>query len=193
MKFRISIVAIVSFAACFFAHDAFGDETIGVDEPVKPNIVLINVDDLGWADLACQGSKYYQTPNVDRLASEGMRFTNAYASASNCAPSRACLMSGQQTPRHGIYTVANSDRGKSNHRKLIPTPNTITLADSIITIAEVLQAAGYATASLGKWHLGKDPTTQGFDLNVAGNKKGNPGKSPTASEMIQTALANFKK
>jgi len=70
----------------------------------KPNIVLINIDDMGWRDVGFMGSEYYETPNIDALSTQGMVFTNAYAAAANCAPSRACLMSGQWTPRHGIYT-----------------------------------------------------------------------------------------
>lgn len=89
------------------------------NEKQPPNILLINIDDMGWRDVGFMGSEYYETPNLDGLAADGMVFTNAYASASNCAPSRACMMSGQWTPRHGIYTVANSDRGKSETRKLI--------------------------------------------------------------------------
>ena len=79
--------------------------------PSPPNIVLIYADDLGWRDLSVQGSGYYETPNIDRLAAEGIRFTDAYANAPNCAPSRAALMSGQYAPRTGIYTVASAARG----------------------------------------------------------------------------------
>lgn len=140
----------------------------------KPNVVFFFIDDLGWTDLGFMGSKYYESPHIDRLASEGTVFMNAYAAAPNCAPSRACLMSGQYTPRHGIYTVNNSDRGSAKHRKLIPIRNTIHLADEFVTLGESLQAAGYVTATIGKWHLGKDPTTQGFDFNVAGKQWGSP-------------------
>lgn len=139
-----------------------------------PNILLINIDDMGWRDVGFMGSEYYETPNLDALAAEGMIFTNAYASASNCAPSRACLMSGQWTPRHGIYTVANSDRGKSETRKLIPTPNNTFLPDSQYTLAEALKDAGYVTCHAGKWHLSNDPTTQGFDVNIGGTLAGHP-------------------
>ncbi|MEQ9439546.1 MAG: sulfatase [Cyclobacteriaceae bacterium] len=141
-----------------------------------PNIIYINVDDLGWKDLGCMGSAYYETPNLDRLASRGMQFTQAYAQAANCAPSRACLMSGQNTPRHGIYTVSPSARGDERTRQLIPTPNTEVLADSVYTMAEMLRDQGYMTATFGKWHLGEDPTTQGFQINVGGSTRGNPGK-----------------
>ena len=87
-------------------------------ESIVPNIIIINIDDMGWKDVGFMGSEYYETPNIDYLSSLGMVFTNGYASASNCAPSRACLMTGQWTPRHGIYTVSPSDRGKSENRKL---------------------------------------------------------------------------
>jgi len=140
----------------------------------KPNIIYINIDDLGYTDLSCYGSTFYETPNIDKLATKGIKFTNAYASASNCAPSRASLFSGMYSPRHGIYTVNSSERGKSEHRKLIPTPNKTILHDSIITIAETLKKIGYTTASIGKWHLGEDPKSQGFDINIAGTHAGHP-------------------
>jgi len=147
--------------------------TSGISQD-KPNIVYINIDDLGWTDLACYGSSYYETPNIDRLKAMGMQFTDAYASAANCAPSRAGLLSGQYSPRHGVYTVNSSERGKATDRKLIPIPNTNTLNDSIITIAEVLKKSGYITASMGKWHLGEDPKSQGFDINIGGTHAGHP-------------------
>ena len=140
----------------------------------KPNVVFIYIDDLGWRDVGCMGSEYYETPHVDKLATQGMLFTNAYACAPNCAPSRACLMSGMYGPRHGIYTVGSSERGQAKHRKLIPIKNTTVLAEEFITLAEALNSAGYATASLGKWHLGKDPTVQGFDVNRGGGPAGSP-------------------
>lgn len=142
----------------------------------KPNIVLINVDDLGWKDLGFMGSTYYETPNIDTLAKEGLVFTNAYASAANCAPSRACMLSGLNTTRHGVYTVSPSDRGNSKTRKLIPIKNTKHLNDTIYTLPQMLKSAGYITASFGKWHVGKDPLKQGVDVNVGGSTKGNPGK-----------------
>ena len=140
----------------------------------RPNVVFFLIDDLGWTDVSFMGSKYYETPHVDRLASQGMVFRSAYANAPNCAPSRACLMSGQYTPRHGVFTVGDSKRGNAQFRKLEPTKNTTTLADRFITIGEALQANGYTTATMGKWHLGKDPTTQGFDVNIAGREWGSP-------------------
>lgn len=156
----------------------------------RPNIILILADDLGWTDTGFMGSEYYQTHALDRLASEGMVFTSAYANAPNCAPTRACLLSGQYTPRHGVYTVNSSERGKPEDRKLIPIPNTTVLDTSLMTIAEALKAKGYASASIGKWHLGRDPESgplsQGFDLNIAGSHQGHPESyfSPYANDFI---------
>jgi arylsulfatase A-like enzyme len=140
----------------------------------KPNIIYINADDYGVMDTHYSGRKEYNTPNIDKLASEGMIFTNAYAPAANCAPSRACCMSGQYGPRHGIFTVGSSSRGSKYLRKLIPIKNRTILSDENITMAEALHAAGYTTIHLGKWHLGKDPKTQGFDVNIGGDHTGSP-------------------
>ena len=131
----------------------------------RPNIVLVFADDLGWADVSYQGATYYETPNIDRLARQGMVFTDAYANAANCAPSRACLLSGQYGPRHGVYTVGSSVRGSAGLRKIVPVPSTPNLSSKVVTVAEALKPAGYATACFGKWHLGKvKPTEQGFDV-----------------------------
>ncbi|MEW4490710.1 sulfatase [Thalassoglobus sp. JC818] len=140
----------------------------------KPNIVFFFIDDLGWTDLGYMGSEYYETPHIDALAEQSMIFTDAYANAPNCAPSRACLMSGKYTPRHGIYTVGDPARGNNKQRKLEPIENETVLADEFVTIAEALQGNGYTTASMGKWHLGDDPKTQGFDINIAGREWGSP-------------------
>lgn len=145
------------------------------EDPAKPNILYILTDDLGWMDTNVYGSRFYETPNIDRLAQTGMRFTHGYAAAANCAPSRACLMTGLNTPRHGIYTVANSDRGDPRTRKLVPISNTTTLTDTLPTLAKMLRGQGYATGSFGKWHLSDDPLDYGFDVNVAGNHRGDPG------------------
>jgi arylsulfatase A-like enzyme len=143
-------------------------------KPELPNIILINVDDMGWRDVGFMGSEFYETPNLDDLAANGMIFTNAYASASNCAPSRACMMSGRWTPRHGIFTVGTPERGAGKDRKLIPVPNNTTLPDSIVTLAEAFKKAGYKTCIAGKWHLSDDPTSHGFDVNIGGTHSGHP-------------------
>jgi len=139
-----------------------------------PNILLLYADDLGWADLGVYGNTFHRTPRLDGLAAQGARFTNGYANAPNCAPSRACLMTGTYTPRHGIYTVAPSARGKAARRKLLVPETKRALEDSSWTLAEALSSAGYRCATMGKWHLGPDPTEHGFDVNVAGNRFGHP-------------------
>ncbi len=140
----------------------------------KPNIIYINIDDLGWTDLGFQGSSFYETPNIDRLAAQGMVFTNAYASAANCAPSRASSLTGQYSPRHRVFTVASSERGKSEDRKLIPIKNTLFIENENLTIAQSLKDAGYKTCAIGKWHISKDPLQNGFEMNIAGGRQGSP-------------------
>ncbi len=141
-----------------------------------PNLVFILVDDLGWKDLGFMGSAAYETPNLDRWSQTGTVFTQAYAGAANCAPSRAVLMSGQYPTRHGIYTVSPSTRGDAHARKLIPTPNVDHLSDSMLTLAEAFQQAGYRCGHVGKWHLDRDPLEQGFEWNRGGSGRGHPGK-----------------
>ncbi|TLV02300.1 sulfatase [Dyadobacter luticola] len=147
-------------------------------KPERPNVLFILVDDWGWTDLSSAGSKYYETPNIDRLASQGLKFTQAYSVGPNCAPSRASLMTGKYTPRHGIYTVGNSDRGQSVDRKLVPIKNNTVLDPAFTTIAEEFKHAGYQTGLIGKWQLGEkeehaDAHAQGFDFAI-GNSEGTP-------------------
>lgn len=169
---------VKSFLYVFILLGVFActEKTSETEKAQKTNVLFINIDDLGWKDLGYMGNDYHETPNIDKLASEGMIFTNGYAGAANCAPSRACLMSGQTTSRHKIFTVGNSDRGNPKTRRIIPTPNNTILPDSTITLAEMFKLAGYKTATMGKWHLGEDAKTQGFDVNVAGSHNGSPGK-----------------
>jgi len=144
--------------------------------PRGPNFVFILIDDLGWTDLGFMGSRYYETPRIDALASESVVFKQAYSNAPNCAPTRACLMSGQYGPRHGIYTVGTPERGRAERRKLIPTPNATELGTEHVTIAEALKPAGYACACIGKWHLGSKtphrPQDRGFDVVYDRSRRG---------------------
>ncbi len=144
------------------------------DTAKKPNIVLILADDFGWREVGFMGSSFYETPRLDRLAAEGLVFTNAYAPSANCAPSRACLLTGLNTPRHGMYTVNNSDRGEDTQRKLIPTENVRVLPSHLTTIADLLKGEGYKTAAIGKWHISSHPQEHGFDVSFAGNQWGHP-------------------
>lgn len=133
----------------------------------RPNIILIFADDLGWKDVGWQGTDFYETPHLDALAKQGMVFTSGYSAAGNCAPSRACLLSGTYTPRHHVYAVQTTDRGPKESQRLVPIPNRSGLAHENVTAADALKATGYATGIFGKWHLdgpeGALPGAQGFD------------------------------
>jgi arylsulfatase A len=141
----------------------------------RPNIVFILADDLGWADLGCYGSTFYKTPNLDRLAKRGMRFTDAYAASSVCSPTRASIMSGKYPARLDLTLWLTGSSGRK--RKLLDAPHAKHLPLEDTTIAEALKEFGYTTAAVGKWHLGPKayyPEKQGFDLNVAGTHYGWP-------------------
>lgn len=173
---QLIAIAVILVSAC---HTPFVHKT-GASIPEsksddRPNIILIYADDLGWRDLGVYGSHYYETPHIDKLAREGVLFTNAYAAAPNCSPSRASLLTGQYTPRHGIYTAGSPERGLSKNRRLIPSSNNTSLGVDSITLAERLREGGYTSASIGKWHLGTDPVVHGFDIALAGNEEGEPG------------------
>ncbi|MCK5730788.1 MAG: sulfatase-like hydrolase/transferase, partial [Draconibacterium sp.] len=186
MKFKVPVITLV-FVSLILLFSCANNSS--KNEVQKPNILLINIDDMGWRDVGFMGSEYYETPNIDELAAGGMIFTNAYAAAANCAPSRACLMSGQWTQRHGIYTVGTSERGKSNTRKLVPIKNNDILPDSQYILTEALKDAGYITCHAGKWHLNDDPTTQGFDVNIGGSHAGNPGSYYPPYKRVASLIA----
>jgi len=143
--------------------------------PQKPNFVFFLIDDMGWRDLACYGSTFYETPNIDRLAAQGMRFTSAYAACPVCSPTRASIMTGKYPARlHLTDWIPSHERP---YAKLRIPDWTRHLALEELTIAEALKPAGYVSASIGKWHLGDEefwPDKQGFDLNVAGCQMGQP-------------------
>ncbi|HEY7155910.1 MAG TPA: sulfatase [Gemmataceae bacterium] len=132
----------------------------------RPNIIFILADDLGWTDVGCMGSKYYETPAIDRLAREGMKLTSYY-NCQNCAPTRAALMSGQYAPRTGIYTVGTLESGQARFRKMDVPVNQTRLPLDRVTVAQALKDAGYRTAMFGKWHLGQNgdyhPSRRGFE------------------------------
>jgi len=140
----------------------------------KPNILFIYLDDFGWRDTGYMGSDFYETPNIDRLAANGMIFSDAYSCAANCAPARACLLSGQYTPRHKIYNVGTAPRGNKKFRRLEHVPGVSTLDPKIKTWAHQIQEAGYTTGTFGKWHLSADPLPYGFDVNIGGTHRGGP-------------------
>jgi arylsulfatase A-like enzyme len=165
-------------------------------------------DDLGWKDVGYAGAGFFETPRIDGLARQGMIFESAYSGGSNCAPTRACLMSGTYTPRHTIYQPGGLSKGRTNCMKLlVPArgkrspelhelaakqfPVTTVLDPKFVCIPEVLKTAGYSTARLGKWHLGAD--TQGFDLSTTDGKGATQdnfyGDTDVAESLTDRALA----
>ena len=148
----------------------------------RPNIVFILADDLGWRDLSNEGSTYYESPHIDRIAAAGMKFTRGYATCQVCSPSRASILTGKYPPNHGITTWIGDASGKSwsrrgRHDSHLPAEYDRNLRASEITLAEVLRENGYRTFFAGKWHLGSKgswPTDHGFDVNKGGWDVGSP-------------------
>jgi arylsulfatase A-like enzyme len=144
-------------------------------ESRRPNVIFFLIDDLGWTDLSGMGSKLYETPHLDRLASQGMKFTHAYSACTVCSPTRAAVMTGKYPARlHVTDWIAGHERPFA---KLKIPDWTKYLPLEEVTTAEVLKEAGYVTASVGKWHLGGtgyEPTRQGFDVNIGGTHAGSP-------------------
>lgn len=147
----------------------------------RPNIIFILVDDMGWMDLTCQGSKFYETPNIDRIAREGMRFTDAYAACPVCSPTRASILSGKYPARlgltHYIWDNPVHYSGAYEKGKLLGVPYVPYLSTKEKSLASSLKQHGYETWHIGKWHLGKEeywPEKHGFDVNIGGCEKGHP-------------------
>jgi arylsulfatase A len=162
---RILIIAALGLLA-MSAHQAAAKPT---------NIVLILADDLGWVDVGCYGSTVYRTPNIDRLASQGMRFTDAYANAGLCSPSRAAILTGKHPARlHITDWIPGHPELPANPLKIPEWRKYLPLSEEVLP--EPLGAAGYTSANVGKWHLGNigTPVEHGFDVNVAGGVRGSP-------------------
>jgi arylsulfatase A-like enzyme len=163
---RLSLLLSV-LSVCSASH------LIAADAP--PNIIVMLIDDMGWTDLGCYGSRYYETPHIDQLAKEGMRFTQAYSACTVCSPTRAAMMTGKAPARLHI-TDWIAGHVPANGRLKIPDW-TMHLPLEEETLAERLKTRGYATASIGKWHLGNEefyPMKQGFDENIGGTHGGSP-------------------
>lgn len=145
---------------------------------VKPNILFLLTDDLGWRDLACFGSSFYETPNLDRLHAESMHFTDAYASCPVCSPTRASILAGKYPARVGVTDWINWGGGLHPCRgRLIDAPYTDHLPLEETSLATALKEGGYATWHVGKWHLGGEahhPDKHGFDVNIGGCHMGCP-------------------
>lgn len=167
-------VCCVVLVALFFGHWLREGDA---GERQLPNIVLILADDLGARDLACDGADYHETPCIDKLASEGIRFTQAYAPAPVCTPTRASILTGKHPARLQMTIWSEGSINGPSDRKLLQAKSLHDLPLEEITLAEHLQQAGYLTAAVGKWHLGGAahyPETQGFDVGIAGTHWGAP-------------------
>ncbi len=167
-----SLVTLV-VAGIFTATQA-GDNSASMGG-TKPNVIVVLVDDMGWRDLACQGSPFFETPHIDRLAASGMRFTQGYTACTVCSPTRAAMMTGQYPARlHITDWIPGHQR---TYAKLSSPEWQKFLPLETVTVAERLRSAGYATACIGKWHLGGKPyypEQQGFDSNIGGCDRGQP-------------------
>lgn len=177
----------------------------------QPNVIVVLVDDLGWMDLSIQGSDFYKTPNIDRLAETGTRFTDGYAACAVCSPTRAALMTGRHPHRLGITDWIRAEfqlggrQGPNSNRSgyhdaglnyLTPV-NKSFLSHNEITLAELVKPAGYATCFIGKWHLGGKgylPTDQGFDENFGGWDYGQPPSyfDPYTNKRLQEGIPTLK-
>ena len=171
MKLTLTLTALLlSPLATLHAADA--------PKPTKPNIIIFLIDDLGWRDLGCQGSTFYQTPNIDQLAKEGVPFTDAYAACAVCSPTRAAILTGKYPARLLLTDWLPSGRWDPK-AKLREGRFVRGLPLEEVTLAEALREGGYRTTSIGKWHLGSEPFSlpehHGFDVNIGGNAHGAPG------------------
>jgi len=190
---RRQFIKTVGLGAASLALPALNPRRLCAAAKKKLNFILVLVDDLGWMDLGCCGSSFYETPNIDRLASDGMRFTDAYAACAVCSPTRAAVLTGRYPARVGVtdwirWLDFKGDRTDPNaqgptayvtrrNRKLSCPPNPYWMDLDEVTIPELLKPAGYTCCHIGKWHLGHDawyPEKQGFDLNIGGCHYGMP-------------------
>ncbi len=173
MLYPLRLIAGLAAALLFSV-----DSGVAAPEPAhRPNIVLIVADDLGWTGLGCYGSDLHETPNLDRLAQQGVRFTDAYAAAPVCTPTRASVMTGKYPARLHMTIWHEASANPPQNRPMIPPVTLGNLPQSENTLAEILHGAGYTTAHVGKWHLGNAdhyPENHGFDINIGGTHWGAP-------------------
>lgn len=175
-KYLLPVICIPVFISCNHKTAAEKD---------KPNVIFIMADDLGWMDLSCYGSEFYETPNLDSLAGQGMRFTNAYAACPVSSPTRVSFFTGRYPAREHItdWIPGKYHSGKETMKKIcpvLPPEFTLNMPLERVTIAEALKENGYITAHVGKWHCCMDdsvyyPQNQGFDYNIGGCWMGAPG------------------
>jgi arylsulfatase A-like enzyme len=204
---KAAFAMAIALAACAIPLQA-ADKSLRRPQD-KPNIIFIMADDLGWFDVGYNGAPFYETPNIDQLAADGMIFDRSYTGGPNCAPTRACLISGMYTPRHRVYTPGGKAKGGTECFKRMRwlVPNVInregngefpsandSLSEDTISLAEVLKPSGYKTAMLGKWHL-NPKRKQGFDLfscdGVEFSKFGRKYGSVNVAETLTDCAVRF--
>ena len=165
----IRIIGLAGAVGVAAAYPGFAAAEGGASSS-KPNVVVIFIDDLGWSDLGCYGSKFYETPNIDRLAKQSAMFTQAYSSCAVCSPTRASLMTGKYPQRVGITDYINPALAGAHNGHDTQLP------ESEVTIGEAFRRGGYRTGYIGKWHLGHKesamPKEHGFDWNIATSESG---------------------
>ena len=173
---RIEVLDIIALIAMLAAAAVAGGSE---SKPGRPNVVFVLADDLGWRDLGCYGSTFHETPNIDRLAAGGMRFTNAYAACCACSPTRASIMAGCYPATLNLTTIVGAYLGNKapEDSRILPPVTLPHLPLEQTTLAELLKRAGYATCLAGKWHLGQNdfgPSAQGFDVTIGPPHRGMP-------------------
>lgn len=176
MRFPILCPAVRSVRLWLTLALVMAAHTITHAQAKVPNIVFILLDDLGATDLGCYGSKFYQTPNLDKLAASGVRFTDAYAAAPVCSPTRAALLTGQYPARLQLTDWLPGRADRPNQMLLRAPMRQVHPADWL-SLPKLLKSAGYTTGIIGKWHLGgaeSSPEQHGFDVNIAGDQTGTP-------------------
>ncbi len=170
---------------CSYAFFVFLAHGISIQHPLlaasadRPNVLFILADDLGWRDLSGEGSVFYESPHIDRIANEGMRFRQGYATCQVCSPSRASIMTGKYPARLAITDWIGAAEGTAWKRntRLLPAHYVHHLPHEDVTLAEAFRQAGYRTFFAGKWHLGSagsHPEDHGFEFNVGGHHRGSP-------------------
>jgi len=173
VTFKVFLVVLIVFMGC-------NQGRYKKTEKRKPNIIFILADDLGYSDLGITGSKYYETPHIDKIANESVNFTQGYSSSRICSPSRASIMTGQFTARHGVTDWIGAKSGeqwRENKRydKLLPAEYKNYLSRDFVTLPEALKEEGYKTFIAGKWHIGEKgslPKDHGFDVEKGRYRRG---------------------
>jgi arylsulfatase A len=186
------------FLVAFFLINGCKQATDSTEPPGRPNIVFILADDLGWSDLPVYGNTFNEAPHIDKLASEGVRFTNAYAACPVCSPTRASIQSGQYPARVGVIDFITG-HWRPYEEVIVPKNRTQYLPEEIVTIGEVLKDAGYSTGYFGKWHLGNNPEhhplNQGYDEANVGqgyyNVSFNPPREINSPKRLSELLTDF--